>query len=372
MRNILLCLCGLTPQIITETIYALVKLENPPYVPDEVHVITTGIGKMLIKEKLLHPDQGHFYALCQEYGLKNILFDDSTIHVVSKNNQELFDIKDNLDNQVMADCILSVVKNICSDPEVKLHASLAGGRKSMSFYLGMAMQFYARPQDELSHILVNPPFENHPDFYYPPKIPKDYTVYDKLKDRLYTSNSSEAKIVLAKIPFLKLRDQILVKTEDISFSKQVASVQKILSKQKTSLLFVYPQILTIQFRSNSLTLTPMEMAIYLQLIKNKQKCSKKICDHCYDCFIEVYNFSLEQIYNFLRTIWGEFSARLESVQKRFENRVDLKDWFLQNKSRINKKLATIDPKGEIQIKSYGSYGSKRYGILVNKKDIVIL
>ncbi len=66
MRKILLCVSGTTPQIITETIYALAVLRDPPFIPHEIHVITTSIGRDFILENLLNTEQGYFYKLIKK------------------------------------------------------------------------------------------------------------------------------------------------------------------------------------------------------------------------------------------------------------------------------------------------------------------
>ncbi len=43
-RRILLAVTGLSPQIVTETLYALAVTADPPWLPTEVHVITTVTG----------------------------------------------------------------------------------------------------------------------------------------------------------------------------------------------------------------------------------------------------------------------------------------------------------------------------------------
>ncbi len=42
-KNILLVVTGMTPQIITETVWALAcdPLNDAPWVPDEIHVLST-------------------------------------------------------------------------------------------------------------------------------------------------------------------------------------------------------------------------------------------------------------------------------------------------------------------------------------------
>ena len=44
IRRILMCVSGMSPAVVTETLYALLT-QDEPFVPDEVHVITTHKGK---------------------------------------------------------------------------------------------------------------------------------------------------------------------------------------------------------------------------------------------------------------------------------------------------------------------------------------
>ncbi|MFR6358904.1 MAG: CRISPR-associated ring nuclease [Sutterella wadsworthensis] len=59
-RCILLAVTGMTPQVITETIYALKTERN--IVPDEVHVVTTSSGADCIRETLLDPSCGRWQS----------------------------------------------------------------------------------------------------------------------------------------------------------------------------------------------------------------------------------------------------------------------------------------------------------------------
>ncbi|CAK0749007.1 hypothetical protein CCP4SC76_10006 [Gammaproteobacteria bacterium] len=43
-RRILLAVTGLSPQVVTETLYALAVMQDPPWIPDEVQLITTAEG----------------------------------------------------------------------------------------------------------------------------------------------------------------------------------------------------------------------------------------------------------------------------------------------------------------------------------------
>jgi len=66
-RRILLAVTGLSPQVVTETIYALGVAAEPgvaPFVPTEIHLITTESGAKLARTALLHPDGGNSTPCC--------------------------------------------------------------------------------------------------------------------------------------------------------------------------------------------------------------------------------------------------------------------------------------------------------------------
>lgn len=374
MKKILLCICGLTPQVVTETVYALAVQRSPIWKPDEIHVITTSSGKMLLEEKLLHSSQGRFFHLCAEYGLQRIRFDASTVYELQSENQYLEDIRSEHDNSIVADKILERVKGFCEDPNVQLHASLAGGRKTMSFYMGMAMQFYGRDHDQLSHVLIRPPFENHPDFFYPPKIPRQYTVFDQTTGKPFTVSSKNALIELAVIPFVKLRNRLVDQMpEGFSFQDHVHSVQKKLDwiQAKPKLEF-NPKSSLVLINGHSAVLTPLEAALYSCFLERKRECQKdNPCEGCVECYLNPFDLPLEKICRYLDNCWGPFSERSEKIRERLTKMRDIKQWFLQNKSRLNKKIYSADPSGQATIQAVGAYGAKNYGISLDKSQIKI-
>jgi hypothetical protein len=82
-----------------------------------------------------------------------------------------------------------------------MHVSIAGGRKSMSFYMGHAFSLVADADDELSHVLVTVAFENPKlGFYYPPLPSQPWE--RELDGKTY--KSSDAEVTLAEVAALKL------------------------------------------------------------------------------------------------------------------------------------------------------------------------
>ena len=62
----------------------------------------------------------------------------------------LEDIRTVEENEFAGDQICDIVRELTKDSYTIIHASAAGGRKTMSIYLTAAMQMYGRAQDALS------------------------------------------------------------------------------------------------------------------------------------------------------------------------------------------------------------------------------
>jgi CRISPR-associated protein (TIGR02584 family) len=75
-EKILVALCGMSPAVITETVYALVKEKG--VVPNKVIVITTTAGRYGIREQLF--SSGVWDALMMELGV-DVEFADSAYHI---------------------------------------------------------------------------------------------------------------------------------------------------------------------------------------------------------------------------------------------------------------------------------------------------
>jgi CRISPR-associated protein (TIGR02584 family) len=169
-EHILLCVSGMTPAIITETFYYLAKLRTPIFVPDRVIVVTTGGGKEKIKEELF--DKPRFQEMCQQNNWPATCFQMSDVFAVhDANGVLLHDIRTPEQFNDFADLLMQQVKKLVDpkrDSPCIIHASLAGGRKTMSYYMGQVMSIFGRPTDFLSHVLVSDTFERPGlNFYYP-------------------------------------------------------------------------------------------------------------------------------------------------------------------------------------------------------------
>lgn len=232
-RRILLCVSGLSPQIVTETLYALTVTGEPRFVPTEIHLLTTADGAERARLTLLSEDPGWFHRLRQDYGLPAIHFTLDSLHILRDAEGRLLrDIRKVADNEAIADAITAKVRELTADPDCAVHASIAGGRKTMGFYLGYALSLLGRPQDRLSHVLVSSPFESNPDFFYP--TPQERVIYTAERQPL---DASDATVMLADIPFVRLRDglQAALLEPGASFSAAVAQAQRNLAAPSLTL-----------------------------------------------------------------------------------------------------------------------------------------
>ena len=200
-RRILLAVTGLSPQIVTETLYALAVQQKPAFIPSEVHLITTREGADRARLSLLSDSPGGFDRLCKDYRLPEIAFPETNIHVlIDAKGQPLEDIRTPEDNRIAADLITAILRELTADPQSALHVSIAGGRKTMAFFIGYALTLFGRAQDRMSHVLVTPPFESSYQFFYP-------TPYEKVIEVAgqQLADAASAQVSLADIPFVRLR-----------------------------------------------------------------------------------------------------------------------------------------------------------------------
>ena len=269
--RVLVAVTGLSPQIVTETLFALAvghrrdqyvdpDPPQPLLVPTKIQLITTEEGARRARCALLHPERGWFHRLCSDYDLPAIEFGPEHIIVLrDEAGQPLDDIRSGKDNTSAADAITKVVRDLTSDPHSALHVSIAGGRKTMGFHLGYALSLLGRDQDRLSHVLVSPPYESNPEFYYPP--PKSRLIQDREGQDGQSYDARDARVTLADIPFVRLRDgldpDLLAGT--VSFSAAVKEAQRAVPPVK---LILDPDTCTVTAGGERFELKPSRFALY--------------------------------------------------------------------------------------------------------------
>lgn len=269
-KRILLSVTGMSPAVVTETLYALVTEKN--FIPTEIQVITTIQGKNKLLSALLGIEGGRkerkgalqefIEDYGEQYGFSKIHFDESCIHIIEdKNGEKLPDIRTPQENEFAADNIVKLVGELCQDDETQLHVSIAGGRKTMGFFMGYALSLYGRKQDSLSHVLVDEQFETLPNFYY--RKPYPHIIINRDGVEL---DASKANIMLAEIPWVRLGlgvpDEL--KAQKISYSQSVQNAQQIW--ETPSLTFLDPiDDRIIRCGNKEIKFSPREYALLLAL-----------------------------------------------------------------------------------------------------------
>ncbi len=257
-RNILLCVAGGTPAIITETLWALQKKGEPV---DEIYVITTKEGRDKIlfgkssfktepDESLLDSEQGRFYRFQRDFPgyAHNIKFQSpESFYILTKKETGIPSPRDNAaewlddiltddENEKIANQICEIVRDLCADENVRIHASIAGGRKTMSLYLMTAMQLFGRNWDSMSHVLVSKEVEfGAPKFFYKAPLAEPVLTPNgeaKKKSDGSVLTTDDVNIYLAEIPFIRLGGvgSEMLNKRNLSYAKIVSEAQEQLEK----------------------------------------------------------------------------------------------------------------------------------------------
>lgn len=199
-RTLLLAVTGMSPAVVTETLFGIDR--NGDSWPKEIKVITTSKGKDKIAKGLIEEQQ--LEKLCQELSKPIIPFSNDHILVVpNAEGMPVEDARNLADHEALANFIMTTVRDEAQNENTRIHASIAGGRKTMTFYLGYAMSLFGRHYDKLSHVLVgenSEVFERCPDFYFPTR--NDHIVHEFNGTE---HNAKDATIILADIPFIRQR-----------------------------------------------------------------------------------------------------------------------------------------------------------------------
>lgn len=160
-NNILLAVLGETPQVITNTVWALSNQHK--ILAGDIHIITTTTCKDILLDDVR---TGIQEALDEINTRCNCSWTFSQDNIVLIGHAE--DLITQGDHILAADTILNEVRRWTSQDDVVLYASLAGGRKTMGVFLAQAMSWYARPLDTLSYLNVGTDMIEC--FYPPPRL----------------------------------------------------------------------------------------------------------------------------------------------------------------------------------------------------------
>lgn len=271
----------------------------------------------------------------------------------------LADIRTPEDNTLAADALLAAVRALCADENCALHVSIAGGRKTMGFFLGYALSLFGRSQDRLSHVLVNAPFESLREFYFPPAEPR--VLHTGSGQPIHTA---DAQVVLAEIPFVRLRDGL--PKEALAHGAPFASIVS------TAQLAVDPPALRFDLKNklvrcgnHAVPLPPTLLAWYAWLAECR---AQRLGE---DGFVRFSDESPDRYLAIYEAVVGRNHPSLEKARLATRHGLEPTQ-FEQKRSKINRRLSAALSLAAFPYKVYsrGQRPHTRYGIALPPGRIV--
>jgi CRISPR-associated protein (TIGR02584 family) len=360
-RRILLVVSGLTPQVVTETLYALATDVRAPFIPTEIHLITTAEGANRAELSLLGGGLGWLERLCADYDLTGVRFDRSHIHIMrDAQNQPMTDMRSPQDNEAAADFITMQVRTFTADPTCALHASIAGGRKTMGFYLGYALSLFGRPQDRLSHVLVSAPFESSYEFFYP----TPYSHVLKIPGG-QLADSALAQVTLAEIPFVSLRHGLptALLAGQASFNDTVSAARAALAPPHLTLDLAQQCILAVD---RKIALPPAQLALLAVFARQTLLGGEPLAAPSKEGDPDVIwaKRYLDE-YQHITGIMDDTEATVRALRNGMDG-----SYFSQCKSRLDKRLkAALGPAAEAYRIQSGVARPRRYALTISADSI---
>jgi len=357
MKNILISVCGLTPQIVTETLYCLSVQQKIKI--DELYILTTKVGRdvihgLKINEKPpLPPLKTEIDALCSMYKLQQPEFENNDTHIIVAKEEsiELPDIRTDTHNILFPNKTSEFIRQLSLDIDNTLYCSISGGRKTMSVHLAFALSLFGREKDKLLHVLT------HEDYEFKDFFPK---------------NKKQAKeLQLSEIPFVRLRSIISKNIPTARFAKMkydeiVSFTQKEVKKASSiDKLWLINETKELKFRDNTVKLEPLLFAIYHFFVELRLEGKNKVTIQ------EITSKeTATRILEFLKNHYPYYDSKY-NIKNPWWKTGFYADDFRSKRSKINKRICELindpDIEEEFIISSYTSYANTSYGIKTNKR-----
>ena len=330
MKNILVAVSGLSPQVVTETLYCL-EVKKKIRI-DEIYVITTTRGKDVITGKDEEYNIKRKYPtlisqiekVCKKYDINLPKFENTSKYIITADEQtiEMYDIRNDIHNKLFPNKVCEVLKNLSSSNENILHCSLSGGRKTMCVDMALAISIFGGNNDKLYHVLTDDKLEN---------------------SKFYPENAQESKMLeIAEIPFIRLRSLLAKSTNNKLFNnmsyldivKHLQNELKILSTDKLTLNIKRGEI--VYGENEIVKIAPIQSNLYTYIINNSDSdsgiCISKLEEYLYGKF--------------------EKDNKIRTVISKTNNAL------LKAVSDENYALFEIDNLGKDEISGLGIYGVK--------------
>jgi CRISPR-associated protein (TIGR02584 family) len=349
-KNMLVAVTGMTPQVVTETLYGLMVQKNIPV--KELFVITTVEGKEALLGRStrvpLPTLKEEIERLGAHYHLPAPSFDPAVhVLVAREESLELHDIRTDRENQLFPNLITEFIKAQTADPTTILHCSIAGGRKTMSVALASALSLFGRKDDKLYHVVVSKEFEDSKRFF--PETPEQ-----------------DAELVLSEVPYIRLRERLPLLHEypHATFSELVGIAQGAIDE----MVHLPPLILekatrTVTIGNARIRLRPFDFAFYLFCAQQR----KPVIGGKH--FSDAHWKRLWKLYERVSPASGHRERVWKSMTGKYKEELLMKaasNIRLMLKRALGKELAK-----HYAVASLGESGQTRYTILLDRSKIIV-
>lgn len=370
MKTVLLAVCGLSPQIITETLYALHQQGQRI---DAVRILTTRAGKDACIASLFRDGDGHWRRYLDEYGLAANAPDfspRSLLAVADAQGREMDDISSENDSERFLRACMEQAFELTRHADQRVLFSIAGGRKTMGACLALAAQCYGRSQDRVYHVLVQPTeFEGCRDFFFPPRPPRLLEVRNR-EGRPCFMDSAQAEVTLVPMPFFSLRGHLTPSL--LRQPENPATLMLSLVREDKPELTVDLREKNLVWKKTECDLSAAPLALYALLALHKQQsgCTHADCQNCRDCFLTPEQILERQ--DELTRLYRRLTTR-EPVASGITG-LDT-EYFQSYRSKINRAILLCfgDHEGrQLSIERVGERPNSRYGILLDRRRIKVV
>ena len=382
MKNVLLFSTGLSPQIVTESVFYHTQIRKPSLRIDAIHIITDAKCEPLVIKELLPDNNGWLHKLADDYQIdpNEVELPLENIHILKDSSgKPLMDLLTVEENNAAVETVFKIIKDLTRDNQTRLITSVAGGRKTMSVIVGQAMQFYAREQDLLTHVIVDDCIIGAKEFFYPTPTSKKVNIKDKIIDY------HDVKIHLDEIPFIRLRPilgNFLVESTETSLISLVKSAQQQIEDMlKPVKIIVDLKYKSLSISGNSVKLPAKSLAMYTLLLELRMTNFKDDLNE--PGFILAEKLIQEDILlKYLKIYEGMYKPGNIYVENERAKIINHKDrqmfftlkWLQETRSKTNavlKKKFSPQVYSFCQIQSTGVRNSTHYGISIHPQNITI-
>jgi CRISPR-associated protein NE0113 (Cas_NE0113) len=223
-----------------------------------------------------------------------------------------------------------------------------------------ALSLFGRAQDRLSHVLVSKPFESHPKFYFPPRIP--IVLHDQNKK---PHSTAKAQLMLARIPVVRLRDGLPrgLLTSNQSYSATVAAAQGAIAVPELVVDFAAKSLLCA---GKPVKLTPVTFAFAAWLASRAARLGPEAAAvHWSNCdwkeFLAIYE-----------TLPGQKSERVKRTRERIAGE-GAEDFFREQVARLRRAVRDALDSGSAlyEPRDFGRKPTTRVGFALPAVTITI-